>query len=71
MTVYEFAKKCMNDAEFNRGGIVKNERKLVDAVGFEYKAANGQIIEGGADLNRFYEAMSTLQYLQNKYNKVQ
>ena len=71
MTVYEFAKKCMSDAEFNRGGIVKNERKLVDAVGFEYKGQNGQIIEAGQDLSDFYDAMTTLQRLNDKYKKVQ
>ena len=32
MTVYDFAKKCMADPEFNRGGIVKNERKYLDAA---------------------------------------
>lgn len=70
MTVYEFAKKCMGDAEFNKGGIVKNERKYLDAVGFEYKVSNGQIVEG-EDIDKFYEAMVTLLRLNDKYKKVQ
>lgn len=69
MTVYDFAKKCMADPEFNRGGIVKNERKYLDAVGFEYKVEGGQVVESGADLQRFYEAMMTLLSLNNKYAK--
>ena len=47
MTVYDFAKKCMADPEFNRGGIVKNERKYLDAVGFQYMVEDGQVINGG------------------------
>lgn len=69
MTVYEFARKCMNDEEFNRGGIVKNERKYLDAVGFDYRMQGGCIAESGADLTKFYEAMETLKELNEKYSK--
>ena len=30
ITVYDFAKACMKDAEFNKGGIPKNERKFLN-----------------------------------------
>ena len=69
MTVYDFAKKCMADPEFNRGGIVKNERKYLDAVGFQYTVEDGQVINGGADMHDFYDAMMTLLRLNNKYAK--
>lgn len=69
MTVYEFAKVCMNDDEFNRGGIVKNEREYLDKVGFDYKVSRGVICELGDDLKNFYNAMQILLELQNKYKK--
>lgn len=69
MTVYDFAKKCMADPEFNRGGIVKNERKYLDAVGFQYMVEDGQVINGGTDVHDFYDAMMTLLRLNNKYAK--
>lgn len=69
MTVYDFAKKCMADPEFNRGGIVKNERKYLDAVGFQYIVEDGQVINGGTDMHDFYDAMMTLLRLNNKYAK--
>lgn len=69
MTVYDFAKKCMKDDEFNRGGIVKNERKCLDTIGFEYTVKDGCVYSTGDDLRRFYEAMGTLLELQNKYSK--
>lgn len=68
MTVYEFAKKCMADKEFNAGGIVTNERKYLDAVGFEYTVLGGQVSEEGDDLAEFYKAMITLKKLNDKYN---
>ena len=67
MTVYDFARKCMRDEEFNRGGIVKNERKYLDLIGFPYTVKDGVIYESGEDLKRFYEAMYTLLDLQRKY----
>ena len=64
MTVYDFARACMNDPEFNRGGIVKDERAHIKAVGFQ----------GGADdydLYKFYESMAILYKLQRKYSKAE
>lgn len=69
MTVYEFAKKCMADTEFNKGGIVRNERKYLDAVGFQYTVKGGEIVDCSEDLHQFYEAMQTLLDLQIKYLK--
>ena len=69
MTVYEFAKKCMADQEFNRGGIVKNERKYLDAIGFDYYVSGGQVDGSGVDLKKFYEAMHTLLTLNDKYSR--
>lgn len=67
MTVYEFAKKLMNDSEFNAGGIPANERKYLDAVGFEYTVKDGQVWDYADDLAEFYKAMSTLATLNHKY----
>lgn len=69
MTVYEFARKLMKDSEFNRGGIIPNERKYLDAVGFSYTVEDGNVCESGEDLRRFYEAMYALCVLQKKYSK--
>ena len=67
MTVYEFAQKCMKDEEFNRGGICKNERKMLDSVGFEYTVKDGQVHSYGADAEEFFKAMVTLCELNRKY----
>lgn len=67
MTVYDFAKKCMKDEEYNRGGVVKNERKYLDAIGFEYTVKDGVVVTGGEDLVKFYTAMETLRRLNEKY----
>lgn len=69
MTVYDFAKKCMSDAEFNRGGIPQNERKYLDAIGFEYTVRDGQVYSYGEDLEKFFSAMVVLCELNKKYNK--
>ncbi len=69
MTVYEFAKKCMNDEEFNAGGIVSNERKYLDAVGFSYMVKGGAVQIIGDDTAEFYRAMEALRKLNNKYSK--
>lgn len=69
MTVYDLAKKCMKDEEFNRGGIIKNERKYLDAVGFAYKVDGGVVVECGDDAHEFYEAMCTLAKLNQKYSE--
>ena len=68
MTVYDFARKCMKDPEFNCGGIPKNERKCLDAIGFDYSIVDGCMCEG-EDLYRFYQAMCTLKALNDKYKK--
>lgn len=68
MTVYEFAKKLFKDEEFNCGGIIANERKYLDAIGFEYTVKDGCLYGMGDDLKAFYEAMATLQMLNKKYS---
>ena len=68
MTVYEFAKACMKDKEFNCGGIIRNEQKYLNAVGFSYTVEDGTVRES-EDLKLFYEAMYTLYELQKKYAK--
>ncbi len=69
MTVYEYAKHLMKDEEFNAGGIPKNERRYLDAVGFDYTVKGGQLNEAGDDLAEFYKAMSILARLNYKYGK--
>lgn len=69
MTVYDFAKALMRDDEFNRGGIMKNERRYLDDIGFEYVVKDGQVHEYGDDLRDFYEAMSKLCNLNIKYRR--
>lgn len=69
MTVYDFAKKLMADEEFNRGGIMKNERRYIDAIGFEYTVKDGVINEYGTDLRDFFSAMCMLCNLNQKYTK--
>ena len=66
-TVYDFARKLMADAEFNRGGIMKNERRYIDSIGFEYTVRDGCIDEYGEDLRKFFSAMCTLCDLNSKY----
>ena len=68
MTIYDFARKCMTDPEFNCGGIPKNERKYLDDIGFEYTMKDGCVWSYGEDLNDFYDAMFKLQRLNKKYN---
>lgn len=69
MTVYDFAKKCMADEEYNRGGLPKNERKYLDAIGFKYTVEDGCIAEAGDDLKAFYDAMAVLCNLNIKYQQ--
>ena len=71
LTVYDFAKHCMRDAEFNKGGVPKNERKYLDAIGFEYSVKDGCLYGCGEDLGKFFEAMTTLQTLNEKYMRKQ
>lgn len=71
-TVYSFAKRLMDDKEFNCGGIIENERKYLDAIGFDYiKDEYGQVSESGDDLCKFYEAMRIIWELQRKYSAKQ
>lgn len=67
MTVYDFVKKCMNDAEFNAGGVPKDERKYLDGIGFEYTVKDGQVYSYGEDLDEFFRAMCALARLNKKY----
>lgn len=67
MTVYDFAKKYMEDPEFNRGGIPANERTMLDAVGFDYTVENGEVKCYGEDAQAFFSAMCTLAALNRKY----
>lgn len=67
-TVYSFAKKLMSNEEFNRGGIIENEKKYLDSIGFEYTEADHGY-ETGEDLHRFYAAMMTLWELNKKYSR--
>lgn len=69
ITVYDFAKACMKDPEFNKGGIPKSERKWLDEIGFEYTVKDGCVYNYGEDLDDFYKAMTTLCNLQRKYSK--
>ena len=69
MTVYEFAEILLKDKEVNCGGIIRNEKEYVDAVGFPYEEEDGEIVENGEDLTKFYEAIYTLIGLQKKYTK--
>ena len=68
ITVYDFARKLMKDEEFNCGGIMKNERKYIDAIGFDYSVSGGEL-HCGDDLGKFFDAMCTLCMLQKKYNR--
>ena len=68
-TVYSFAKRLMADDEFNRGGIIENEQRYLDAIGFDYeKDANGTICASGADLAEFYQTMEVIRCLHKKYD---
>lgn len=69
MDVYAFARYCMKDSEFNAGGIVSNERRWLDYVGFDYAVKDGQVCSTGDDLAEFYKAMEILRTLQKKYSK--
>lgn len=69
ISVYSFAKRCMSDDDFNCGGIVKNERKYLDAIGFDYVMEDGCIAYTGDDLTEFYKAMEVIRQLQIKYSR--
>lgn len=66
-TVYDFVRHCMKDDNFQVSGIPANERKWLDAIGFDYHVKDGCISESGTDLSIFYNAMVTLCELNKKY----
>lgn len=70
-TVYSFAKKLMDDKEFNCGGIIENERKYLDAIGFDYTIDEDGNVSDGEDLTEFYSAMITIWKLHRKYSAKQ
>lgn len=69
MTVIQFANKCMKDADFLKGGVMKNERKYLDDIGFKYTVEDGCITESGDDLHEFYNAVYTLLRLNERYER--
>ena len=70
MTIYDFARACMRDAEFNKGGIVKNEKKYLDGLGIQYHLDEwGNLYSDDENLDKFYNAMYTLLYLKLEFDK--
>lgn len=69
MTVVQFFNKCLKDPEARAGGIIKNERKYLDDIGFKYTVEDGQIVEYGEDLHEFWEIFYSLLRLEKKYSK--
>ena len=67
-TVYSFAKRLMADEEFNMGGIIENEQKYLDAIGFPYHLDEDGCVQTDGDTNTFYEAMITIWKLHQKYS---
>lgn len=68
-TVYSFAKRLMDDENFNCGGIIENEKRYLDSIGFEYTETTDGCWEDGEDLHEFYKAMITIWRLQKKYSR--
>ena len=54
-TVWNFAKHCMSDPEFLRGGIPTKEKYYLNKLGWK---------EGDENCRKFYEAMITLDNLK-------
>lgn len=69
MTVIQFFNKCLKDPETRAGGIMENERKYLDAVGFKYTVEDGRVVEYGEDLDEFYKILYSLLRLEKKYSK--
>lgn len=67
-TVYSFAKRLMADDEFNCGGIIENEQRYLDAIGFPYHLDEDGCVQTDGDTNTFYEAMITIWKLHQKYS---
>ena len=68
-TVYSFVRHCLNDHEFNVGGIPTKEKHYLDAIGFEYRMKDGEICWVSQDVSAFYDAMYTIKELCDKYKK--
>lgn len=68
-TVYGFAKHCMQDDEFQRGGIPTGETDWLKSIGMEFTVHEDGVIEIGEDASRFYTAMATLYELDRKYSR--
>lgn len=67
-TIYDFARHCMKDKEFNRGGLPSREYEFFDALGLYYCIGeHGEIKSVSSDIEKFYEAMTTLYELNKKY----
>ena len=67
-TIYGFAKHCMNDLEFNCGGIPSKEKTYAAGLGMAMYRPDGYVI-GSEDLNKFYDAMNILRDLHIKYDE--
>ena len=66
-TIYGFARHCMNDLEFNCGGIPTNEVSWLLSLGIGGVNPDGTIISTD-DLSQFYDALTTLRNLHLKYD---
>lgn len=68
-SIYSFAKYCMQDEEFNKGGIPQKERYYFDQLGMKYAVdKDGCVIAESKDISDFYVAMATLYRLNKKYS---
>lgn len=54
-TVYAFAKHCMEDDEFNRGGLPAKEAYYLKKLGWNRESD---------ELAEFYKALTTIQIIQ-------
>ena len=67
-TIFSFARYCMNDDEFLRGGIPSGEKDFLDALGMDYDTDENGVITGtSGDVARFYNALWILRDLSQKY----
>ena len=66
-TIYGFARHCMNDLEFNCGGIPTKEEAYIKALELGKVLPNGEVLST-EDLGKFYDAMITLRNLHIKYD---
>ena len=66
-SIYGFAKHCINDLEFNCGGIPSKEKQYATALGLAMYRPNGEVMASD-DLNEFYKALAILRDLHIKYD---